>query len=79
MTFFVGMRGFEPPISRPPDAHFAGLSYIPNFFNVANLMNIYQLSSNIHDKNVIKECFTGLYKVDKTFVSIGFSSWYQNP
>gem|GEM_PF-4723568 len=24
------MRGFEPPLSRPPDVRFTGLSYIPN-------------------------------------------------
>lgn len=23
------MRGFEPPLSRPPDVRFTGLSYIP--------------------------------------------------
>jgi hypothetical protein len=28
--YLVGIAGFEPAISRPPDVRFTGLSYIPN-------------------------------------------------
>ncbi len=29
--FFVGMTGFEPATTRPPDVYATGLRYIPNF------------------------------------------------
>ena len=30
--YFVGMRGFEPPISGPPDQHFNRTKLHPEFF-----------------------------------------------
>ena len=35
----VGIAGFEPAISRPPDVRFTGLSYIPN--RAANLTDYF--------------------------------------
>ena len=35
----VGIAGFEPALSRPPDERFTGLSYIPN--KAANLIEYF--------------------------------------
>ena len=32
LAFFVGMTGFEPATTRPPDVYATGLRYIPIFY-----------------------------------------------
>lgn len=66
------MRGFEPPLSRPPAAHFNRTKLHPDFFNFANIMNIYHISSNIHDKNIVKNAFARLDQINQPFISVGF-------
>ncbi len=41
----VGMRGFEPPISRPPDAHFNRTKLHPECCsaNILKFLTIYQI------------------------------------
>ena len=34
LIFSVGMTGFEPATTRPPDVYSTGLSYIPSFFEL---------------------------------------------
>ena len=43
--FFVGMTGFEPATTRPPDAYSTGLSYIPLYCD-AKVMLLFEIYKN---------------------------------
>lgn len=54
LLHFVGMTGFEPATTRPPDVYSTGLSYIPK-----DGANLYQKTEccKKNKKNISYRCF----------------------